>query len=128
MERLAREGIRIVTLTNGSADQTGALLATAGLDRYVERVLPADDAGRWKPAPEPYRYAATAVGLPPNRLALVAVHAWDVHGARRAGLVTGWASRLEGTYPDVFEPPDVSGRDLVAVADGLLAGADSTHS
>jgi 2-haloacid dehalogenase len=43
-----------------------------------------------------------------------------MHGARRAVLVTGWASRLESAFPDVFEPPDVSGPDLVAVADRLL--------
>jgi 2-haloacid dehalogenase len=121
MARLTREGVRIVTLTNGGVAQTGALLHAAGLDRYVERVLPADEAGRWKPAPEPYGYAAHALGVPTERLALVAVHAWDVHGARRAGLVTGWASRLEHTFADIFEPPDVSGPDLVTVVDRLLA-------
>jgi 2-haloacid dehalogenase len=35
--------------------------------------------------------------------------------------VTGWASRLEGTFPEVFDPPDVTGPDLVTVIDGLLA-------
>lgn len=54
-------------------------------------------------------------------MALVAVHAFDCHGAHAAGLTTGWASRLELRYPDVFHPADVYGDDLVAVAEGLLA-------
>jgi 2-haloacid dehalogenase len=38
--------------------------------------------------------------------------------------MTGWASRLEGTFPAVFDPPDVTGGDLVEVADRLLALPD----
>jgi 2-haloacid dehalogenase len=121
MGRLSEQGVRLVTLTNGGAETTGKLLESAGLAGYVERVLSVDEAGRWKPAPQPYRYAADALGLRPSEVALVAVHSWDVHGARRAGLVTGWCSRLEGTYPEVFEPPHVSGPDLVTVAEALLA-------
>lgn len=38
----------------------------------------------------------------------------------RVGLTTGWASRLEGRYAEVFTPADVVGPDLVAVVDALL--------
>ena len=54
-------------------------------------------------------------------MALVAVHAWDCHGAKRAGALAGWCSRLEGEPGDVFRPADVRGDDLVEVAEGLLA-------
>jgi 2-haloacid dehalogenase len=121
LARLAGAGLRVVTLTNGAAQQTSGLLHRAGLDRYVEQVLTVDEVGRWKPTPLPYEHAATTLGVERGRLALVAVHAWDIHGARRVGLVTGWASRLEGTYSPLFDPPDVTGADLVEVAEGLLA-------
>lgn len=121
LARLTSAGLRVVTLTNGSGEQTESLLRGAGLDHYVERVFSVEETGRWKPAPEPYRHTAESLGVEPDRLALVAVHAWDMHGARRAGLVTGWASRLEDSFPAVFDPPDVTGPDLVAVADALLA-------
>jgi 2-haloacid dehalogenase len=120
LERLAGAGLRVVTLTNGGADTTRGLLARSGLDRHVEAAISVDDVGRWKPAPDVYLHAADRVGHPPGAVALVAVHAWDVHGAKRAGLVTGWCSRSEPDFPAVFEPPDVTGPDLVAVADGLL--------
>jgi 2-haloacid dehalogenase len=118
--RLRDAGIRMVTLTNGSAANTSALLRRAGIDEDIEQVLSVDDIQRWKPAPEIYRHAATSTGVPPDRLALVAAHAWDTHGAHEAGLVTGWISRLEDEYPRVFAPPDVTGPDLGTVVDGLL--------
>jgi 2-haloacid dehalogenase len=50
----------------------------------------------------------------------VAVHAWDCHGAHRAGLTTGWASRLEQHLAGVFVPADAVGTDLVEVARALV--------
>ena len=120
--RLARDaGVRLVTLTNGSARNTATLLRRAGIKDDIEQVLSVDDVQRWKPAPEIYRHAATSTGVPPDRVALVAAHAWDTHGAHQAGLTTGWVARLEAEFPAIFAPPDVTGRDLVEVISGLLA-------
>lgn len=121
LRRARDSGAHVVTLTNGSAQTTGALLQRAGLDRYVERTLSVDDVRRWKPAPEVYRLPARTYDVAPDRVALVAAHGWDTHGAHQAGLVTGWVSRLEHRFPDIFDRPDVSGDDLGAVVDGLLA-------
>jgi 2-haloacid dehalogenase len=121
MRRAHDAGIRLITLTNGSARNTTALLRRAGVERYVQRVLSVDDIRRWKPTPEIYRYAADACQVQPDHLALIAAHSWDTHGAHQAGLTTGWVSRLEHRFPDIFDPPDVTGDDLIAVVDGLLA-------
>lgn len=120
LERLRDAGVPAVTLTNGSADPVRALFANAGLQDLVGGYLSVDDVGAWKPRPEPYRYAADHLGVPPDRVALVAVHGWDVHGAKRAGLLTGWCSRLEGELLPQFDRPDVTGATLVEVVDGLL--------
>lgn len=120
--RLARDaGVRVITLTNGSATTTTTLLHRAGLDHHVEHVLSVETVHRWKPAPEPYLHAATTCSVAPERLALVAAHAWDTHGARRAGLLTGWVSSLEHHHSDLFDPPHVTGPDLVTVVRALLA-------
>jgi 2-haloacid dehalogenase len=120
--RLAREaGMRIITLTNGSAATTSRLLERAGVRGEVEQVVSVEAVRRWKPAPEPYRHAAAACDVPPERMALVAAHGWDVHGAHRAGLLTGWVSRLEGDWSELFDPPDATGQDLVGVVRELLA-------
>ncbi|MGH9075045.1 MAG: haloacid dehalogenase type II [Acidimicrobiales bacterium] len=113
-------GLPVLAVTNGSAETTKALLSKAALDGYVDRVVSVDDVGHWKPRAEVYLHAAEVAGVSPGELALVAVHAWDVHGASRAGLVTGWASRLEGSFPATFDFPHVHGQSLVEVVDGLL--------
>lgn len=122
IDRLRSAGVRVAALTNGSAGNTARLLERSGLGDDVELVMSVDDVGAWKPRPEPYHHALARLGLPGSRVAMVAVHAWDVHGARSAGLLTGWASRLERVYSPVFDPPDVAGGDLVEVVEGLLAG------
>jgi 2-haloacid dehalogenase len=126
LERFHRAGLPVVALTNGAAATITVVLERAGLDDLVGRVISIDEVQTWKPSAAPYRHAADAMGVAPPRLAHVAVHGWDVHGAHRAGLVTGWASRLEGTFPAVFDAPDVAGADLVEVADGLLGLPDDT--
>lgn len=121
LRRLADAGVPAVCLTNGAAATTAAFLERAGLTGLVDRVISVEEVGRWKPPPIVYRHAAAVTGVPGDRIALVAAHAWDCHGAKRAGLSAGWVSRLEGRYGEVFEPPDVTGDDLVEVVDRLLA-------
>ncbi len=119
-EQLRSEGVRIAALTNGSATNTARLLDRNDLASFVEVVISVDEIQVWKPKPAPYRHALTRLDLPAGRVAMVAVHAWDIHGAHAAGLVTGWASRLEGIYAAVFDPPDVRGAGLVEVVDALI--------
>jgi 2-haloacid dehalogenase len=122
LEALRDAGVPAVTLTNGSSDPVRAMFAGAGLQDLVQGYLSVDDVGVWKPRPEPYHHAADHLGVPRDRLALIAVHGWDVHGAKRAGLLAGWCSRLEGALLPQYERPDVTGDTLVEVVDGLLGG------
>lgn len=121
LRRLAETGIRVGCLTVGNPDNTRRFLEAAGLAAHVDEVITAEMAGVWKPAVGIYRTAAEKLGSPLERMALVAVHAWDCHGATRAGALAGWCARLEGEHADVFLPADVHGDDLVEVVDGLLA-------
>ncbi len=121
LDRLAAAEVPALALTNGSAEVTAGLFDRAGLADRIDRIISVDEARVWKPRAELYLYAAEVMSVAPGALALVAVHPWDLHGASRAGLLTGWVSRHDAGYPDVFAPPDVSGADLVTVVEGLLA-------
>jgi 2-haloacid dehalogenase len=116
-----RAELPAATLSNGGVAATRVLLERAGLGDLVSQVLGVDEIRRYKPGPEIYRHAAEALGFPPERLALVAVHAWDCEGAKQVGFVTGWSSRLERKYHPAMAPPDVTGPDLVSVVEGLLS-------
>jgi 2-haloacid dehalogenase len=119
-ETLAAAGIRIVALSNGSADATRSLLGKAGLDGFGIEILSVEAIRRAKPRPEVYRYAAEASGVAPSELALVAAHPWDVHGARCAGLVGAYVARGR-PYAPVLRPPDIAADTLRAVAERLAA-------
>lgn len=121
LRSLVEADVTVVALTNGSADGTADLLGRAGLDRYITRVVGVEEAAAWKPTPAPYRHLVELLRCEPGDVGLVAVHSWDIHGASRAGLVTGWCSRLELHHPPIFDPPDVSADDLGGVVAGLLS-------
>jgi 2-haloacid dehalogenase len=113
-----RAGVPVVALTNGTAEATKHLLERSGLTPLVSRVLSVHEVGVWKPHRSVYH---AAIGdVEPQRAALVAVHGWDIYGARQAGLMTGWCSRLEGTLPPSLGPADVEAGDLVTVVERLL--------
>jgi 2-haloacid dehalogenase len=118
---LTDAGLRVACLSNGSAALVSSFLDRCGLGSLVDRVVTIGEVYRWKPAGVVYRYAAEMVDVPPDRVALVTAHDWDCHGAKRAGLTTGFVSRKSGGYGAPFEPPDVTGEDLTEVVAGLLA-------
>jgi len=122
LRRLAEAGVRAVTLSHGAPGVAEAGLARGGVAALVERTLTAESIRAWKPNPEAYLWAAGVCDVAPDRMALVAAHSWDVLGAARAGLTTGFTSgRSERVFAGVLGAPDVQGNSLVEVVDGLLA-------
>ena len=118
---LTEAGLRVACLTNGSADLASSFVNRTGLGTDVDRVISVEEVYRWKPAGVVYLYAASVMNVPAERMALVAAHDWDCHGAKRAGLTTGWVSRKSGGFGAPFAAPDVVGEDLTEVAAKLLA-------
>ncbi|MGW7640794.1 haloacid dehalogenase type II [Streptomyces decoyicus] len=114
LARLA-ERFPLIGLSNASRTALLALNAHAGLRWH--QALSAEDARTYKPDPAVYRLAVTVSGRAPERLLMVAAHAWDLRGAQGLGLRTAYVARPVG------DPPASSDRfDLYA--DGLadLAG------
>ncbi len=118
---LTDAGVRVACLTNGTAYLTSSFVNRSGLGALVDRVISVGEVYRWKPAVVVYLYAAEVMGVPPDQMALVAAHDWDCHGAKRAGLTTGFVTRKTGGFGAPFAPPDVVGEDLTEVAAKLLA-------
>ena len=88
------------------------LLARAGLTDDFEALLSVEDAPAWKPHPASYAYALDHCGVSAGDAMLVAVHPWDVDGAARAGLRTGWLNRSGAGYPSYFTRADVEATGL----------------
>ena len=76
-------------------------------------------ASAWKPHPASYAYALSTCGVPASEALLIAVHPWDIDGAARAGLRTGWLNRNGARYPSYFTTPDLEAPVLVELAHAL---------
>jgi len=105
---LRSAGCRLITLSNGATEVADRLLTGAGVRDEFERLLSVEEAGTWKPAAAAYKYAAGVCGVDPADLMLVAVHPWDIDGARRAGLQAAWVNRTGSPYPVYFTGPTMT--------------------
>lgn len=78
-------------------------------------VMTAEEAGAYKPDPQPYVAALERLGLEPSRVLFVAGSAHDVGGASRVGMDVYWANR--GNVP---APEDATPRATARDFSGLL--------
>lgn len=113
LDALEAAGLRSVTLTNGSAENTRALLERAGLLERFAEVRTVAEVGVYKPAPQPY-------GLVAPGAVMLAAHDWDVAGALAAGLPAVYVDREDEGWR--LPPPEPERAATLAEAARLLAG------
>ncbi len=108
----------MVAFSNGVEQTARELLGRGGVLDHLEAVVSVDDLGTFKPDPEVYGYLARRLDRPVEETWLVSSNAWDVIGAKSAGLRVVWVRRR----PDaVFDPWDIE-PDLVVENLEQLAG------
>jgi len=121
LERLRGEGLHLAVLSQSAVESADAVLRFAGLRDRLELVMSAQEARAFKPDPRPYRMALERTGADAGEVCFVAVHWWDVAGAKRVGMRTAWVARRERLLLESVPPPDVQGRDLSEVAEAIVA-------
>jgi 2-haloacid dehalogenase len=104
LRALHERGERLAVLAQAPADTLRAQLDAAGVLPCLEAVVSAQDVGRFKPAPETYRAALTALGV--QDATMVAAHPWDLAGAAAAGLQTVLVRRPGVVADPSFPAPD----------------------
>jgi 2-haloacid dehalogenase len=119
LARLA-ERFPLIGLSNASRTALLGINAHAGLRWH--QALSAEDARTYKPDPAVYELAVTVSGRPPERLLMVAAHAWDLRGAQGVGLRTAYVARSVGDPPTSSDKFDLHADGLAELADRLLLG------
>jgi len=113
----------VSTLSNGNRAQQAALIRFAGLP--FQRMLSAEDFRHYKPDREVYLGAASALGLEPRQVMMVAAHKGDLRAAQAAGMLTAFVERPlekgpEGGADRLPDPlSDVQATDFTDLADKL---------
>ena len=122
LKRLTRRFV-VSTLSNGNRSQQEALVRFGNLP--FQRLLSAEDFHHYKPDPEIYLGAASALGLEPDQVMMVASHKYDLRAAQSFGLRAAFVQRpLEkgpggaaDRLPDL--EADVQATDFIDLADKL---------
>lgn len=117
LELLARH-FPLVGLSNASRATLTRLNAHAGLRWHY--LLSAEDAGSYKPGPDVYQLAVDVAGGAPERVLMVAAHAWDLRGAQAVGLRTAYVRRPVGDPPLATDSFDHHAASLADLATALL--------
>ena len=103
--RELRSRVPIAVATNASVALGRVAAAAVGVT--IDVLVTAEDAGFYKPRPEPYRMALDRLGLPASQVLFVAGSAADVPGAMAVGMDVYWHNRrglapIAGTAPPSF--------------------------
>ncbi|AOP48105.1 haloacid dehalogenase type II [Streptomyces lydicus] len=116
---LARLAARFPLIGLSNASRTALLELNAHAGLRWHQALSAEDARSYKPDPAVYRLAVTVSGRPPERLLMVAAHAWDLRAAQGLGLRAAYVSRPVGDPPASSDRFDLYADDLADLADQL---------
>ena len=120
-----RQRYVIAPLSNGNLSLLVDMARRAGLP--WDAVLSADLFERYKPDAQVYDGAVRLLGLPPERVMLVAAHLHDLEAARGRGLRTAYVHRPDEFRPDTTPPltdpaADLNVTSLTELASRLVAG------
>ena len=103
IEQLSRH-FPVLGLSNAAHTALLRLNTHAGLRWH--QALSAETVQAYKPAPEVYQLAVDTAGCAPDRVLMVAAHAWDLRGAQAKGMRTAYVHRPVGDPPtsrDTFD-------------------------
>jgi 2-haloacid dehalogenase len=120
LDRLRHSGHKVVALTNGVERSVRGLLQHAGIARYFEAVLSADQIATFKPDPAVYALLRQVTDVNPSETWLVSGNPFDVIGAKACGLKVAWLRRDPAKIFDPWEfTPDLAVQDLEELSRAL---------
>ena len=109
---------QLVVLSNGDPD----MLETAKAYHKIpfDRVISVAEANSFKPHVATYTKAAELIGRPITEILFVANHAFDVIGAKAAGMRTAMINRRNRPFERTPYQPDVTVATMTDLADAMV--------
>ncbi|HRN87817.1 haloacid dehalogenase type II [Hyphomicrobium sp.] len=120
LTRLKASGVRIITISNLSAQMLRANAEHAGITDLFDALLSTQENATYKPDPRAYALGLERLGLKKEDVAFAAFGGWDAYGAKRFGFPTFWVNRF-GLPPERLGlEPDGTSRDFSGLLDFVL--------
>lgn len=111
LERIDRDGYRMIVATSASKDDLHGLLEKAGVADLLDGATSSDDAENSKPAPDIVEAALERAGCAPDEALMIGDTPYDVKAASRAGVRTlalrcgGWGDQDLAGAVQIFDAP-----------------------
>jgi streptomycin 6-kinase len=106
LEDLRGRGVRLALLTNGDGGGQRRKIERFALAPLFEVILVEGEIGFGKPDRRVFDLALRRLGVPADRAVMVGDnYAWDIEGARRAGIAAVWIDRKGAGVPPGAETP-----------------------
>ena len=107
-------------LSNGDSEMLETALVTAGLHRYIDLVLSADQVRAFKTSPSVYALGPRALKLQPHQITFVSSNCWDACGAAWYGYTSFWVNRSGAPLERLGVKPIGTGTSLADAAQFVL--------
>lgn len=120
LNTLRGAGFRLFALTNSARETLSKQLHETGLATYFEKTWTVDEVRRYKPHPNTYQLVLAHLQLAPADTMLIAAHGWDIAGAARVGMQTGFISRRGQSLFPLAPAPTLIGENLADLARQLI--------
>jgi 2-haloacid dehalogenase len=120
LRRLMDRGYALMAFSNGVEATLRRLLDHAGLLTLLDGIISVDELATFKPDPRVYAYLANRLQRNKSDTWLLSSNAFDVIGAKAAGLKAAWIRRDPTSVFDAWGiEPDLIAADLIELADQL---------
>ncbi|MCS3844398.1 haloacid dehalogenase type II [Microbacterium sp. AK031] len=116
---LERIAARLPVLALSNAGPTTLLHLSAHTGLRWHQAVTAHSMSAYKPAPSLYRRAVRVADRPPERILMVAAHAWDLRAAQNAGMRTCYVDRPVGDPQTASDHFDMTVAGLNEILPGL---------
>ncbi|MEY4083769.1 MAG: hypothetical protein RL483_1138 [Pseudomonadota bacterium] len=120
--RLRATGRPVCVLSNGNPEMLSQALQAAGLQGVFDAVLSVEPLRTFKVHPDTYGLVMKRFGVPAQQVCLVSSNAWDVCGARWAGLQAYWVNRQQAPMEVLGVEPSAQGKTLADLVTWLEGG------
>lgn len=112
LDILREKNIRVIAVSNSSLDMMNEQLTNAGIIDKFDSYYSVDSAEKYKPFKDIYEYSAKQEGLKTEDIVMIATHDWDLFGAKKAGLTTGYINRKKEIYNPFYLQADFNDSNL----------------
>lgn len=112
--------IRIIPMSNSSKALMQSQLSHAKLLNKIDNYYSVDSVKKFKPFQDIYKYVINNEDIDPEETVMIACHDWDLYGAKKLSLVTGYIKRKNTIYNPYYSLADMQSDNLVTLVKQII--------